>query len=216
MLFDHTKVNTTSDSQARGGFRPDNFPQPERKQPSVCQSLRGEKYATYIRLTMTRSLGGVSPSLRGDIIRQLFPYKPFPLRKTTDQTEGQISTSDPSDIKQEVPEDGNKEVNSTLWTDAELKVHDEKMRGWARWEVDQGAEVVRSTRCTRLTFNTGAICNECRKVSEDESFKADIRKVALLLHALHTSGGKLMTLWFRKTERQNYRSKSKQSCMWLG
>ena len=112
---------------------------------------------------MTRSLGGGSSSLRGRIIRQLFPYKPFPLRKTTDQTESnQIIGSDTGVIKQEVPEDGNKEVNSVLWTDAELKKHDEKMRGWARWEVDKGAEVVRSTRCTRLTSNADGVCNECR------------------------------------------------------
>jgi hypothetical protein len=128
---------------------------------------------------MTRSLGGVSSSLRGCIIRELFPYKPFPLRNATDSTESnQIGASDPpSGIKHEVPEDGNKEVNSTLWTDAELKKHDEKMRGWARWEVDKGAEVVRSTRCTRLTSNMDAICNECHEVSKDESFKADVRKV---------------------------------------
>lgn len=133
---------------------------------------------------MTRSLGGGSSSLRGRIIRQLFPYKPFPLRKTTDQTESnQIIGSDTGVIKQEVPEDGNKEVNSVLWTDAELKKHDEKMRGWARWEVDKGAEVVRSTRCTRLTSNADGVCNECREVSKDESFKADVRKVVFLLLA---------------------------------
>ena len=81
---------------------------------------------------MTQSLGGVSSSLCGCIIHQLFPYKLFPLRKTTDQTESnQISASDTGDIKQEVPEDGNKEMNSMLWTDAELEKHDEKMQGWA-------------------------------------------------------------------------------------
>jgi len=64
-----------------------------------------------------------------------------------------------------------------LWTDAELKKQDEKMRGWARWEVDKGAEVVRSTRCTRLTSNMDTTCNKCHEVSKDESFKVDVRKV---------------------------------------
>ena len=222
VVFDRARVNAASDSRARGRFQPNNFPQPELspsepKEPSVCQNLRGEKYSTYIRLTMTRSLGGVSSSLRGRIIRQLFPYKPFPLRKMTDRTESDqisasLASSDPGTIKQEVPDDGNKEVNSMLWTDAELKKHDEEMRGWARWDVDKGAEVVRSTKCTRLTSNTNAICDECHKVSEDESLKADVRKVAPLLHA--GSSRRLMTfVWFRKTGRQNYRSRNKPSCM---
>lgn len=80
-------------------------------------------------------------------------------------------------IKMEVPEDGNKELKSTLWTTAELKKHDEKMRGWARWEVDKSAEVVRSTRCEKLTTNPDKVCGECREVSKDESFKSDVRKV---------------------------------------
>ena len=44
-------------------------------------------------------------------------------------------------IKQEVPMDGNKEVELMLWTDTELKMHD-KMQGWARWEVNKSAGVV--------------------------------------------------------------------------
>ena len=89
---------------------------------------------------MTRSLGGVAPVQHARIIRQLFPYKPFPPRKTTaGQSESNvaegwsgdgeilISSSDVVGIKQEVSADGNKEVESTLWTDTELKMHDEKM-----------------------------------------------------------------------------------------
>jgi len=155
----------------------------------MCQNLHGEKYANCIRLTMTRSLGGVSSIRRARIIRQLFPYKPFPPRKTTDQSKNNVvegwsgdgkilvSSSDVVGIKQEVPTDGNKEVESTLWTDTELKMHDEKMRGWARWEVDKSAGVVRSTKCTKLTSNRDQVCNECRETSKDESFKSDVRKV---------------------------------------
>jgi hypothetical protein len=151
----------------------------------VCQNLRREEYANYLRLTMTRSLGGVSHILRARISRQLFPYKPFPRQKTdgsgddevemsSGNGEIEISASDKTEIKQEVPTDGNKEVNISLWTKAEQHKHDEKMRGWARWEVDKGAEVVRSTKCRRLTTNADKVCGECRSVSRDESFKADV------------------------------------------
>ena len=84
---------------------------------------------------------------------------------------------DDPQIKQEVPEDGNKEVKSTLWTAAELKQHDEMICGWARWEVDKSAQVVRSTKCARLTANQDGVCDECHEVSKDESFKSDVRKV---------------------------------------
>jgi hypothetical protein len=187
-LFEHARINTSSGSQTGGGFRPDDLPQcrSDPNEPFVCQNLHGEKYANYIRLTMTRSLGGVVPIQRARIIRQLFPYKPFPPRKTTDQSESNvaegwsgdgeilISSSDSVGIKQEVPTDGNKEVESTLWTDTELKMHDEKMQGWARWEVDKSAGVVRSTKCTRLTSSLDQVCSECREVSKDESFKSDV------------------------------------------
>jgi hypothetical protein len=153
---------------------------------TACQNLHGEHYAAYIRLTHTRSLGGVSLTQRSRIIRQLFPYKPFPRRKAESSSEEQEARSDgeieiisvdDSQIKQEVPKDGNKEVKSAFWTAAELKQHDEKIRGWARWEVDKSAHVVRSTKCTRLTTNPDKICDECQEVSRDESFKSDVRKV---------------------------------------
>lgn len=66
-----------------------------------------------------------------------------------------------SEIKMEVPADGNIEVKSALWTAAELKQHDEKMHGWAQWEVDKGTGVVRSTRCKWLTKCVDQICGEC-------------------------------------------------------
>jgi hypothetical protein len=85
-------------------------------------------------------------------------------------------------VRVEVPEDGNKKVASMEWTCEETRKHDENMHGWARWEVDKGASVVRSTKCSRLTSNEDGICEECRVVSEDESLKSDIRKVSGLLY----------------------------------
>lgn len=157
------------------------------KQPEqlVCCQLSGEKYKNYIERTRTRSLGGVSLKLRGRIIRQLFPYKPFPTLKAGDEdTEAEVelgqeqnTSSSIVQVKMEVPEDGNKLVLSTEWTDEEKRKHDEKMYGWARWEVDIGLGVIRSTKCSKLTTNPDGICAECRAVSNDESLKSDIRKV---------------------------------------
>ena len=136
---------------------------------------------------MTRSLDGVAPIQRARIICQIFPYKPFPPQKTTDQSESNvvegwsgdgeilISSSDSVGIKQEVPMDGNKEVELMLWTDTELKMHD-KMQGWARWQVNKSAGVVWSTKCTRLTSNLDQVCNECHKVFKDELFSILIQK----------------------------------------
>ena len=76
-----------------------------------------------------------------------------------------------------MPEDGNKEVKSTLWTAAELKQHDETICGWAQWEVNKSTQVVRSMKCARLTVNQDGVCDECHEVSRDESFKSDVRKV---------------------------------------
>ena len=67
---------------------------------------------------------------------------------------------DDPQIKQEVPEDGNKEVKSTLWTAAELKQHDEMICGWVRWEVDKSTQVVWSTKCVRLTANQDGVCDD--------------------------------------------------------
>jgi hypothetical protein len=149
----------------------------------VCQQLCGEEYNEYVLRTMTRSLGGVSARKRAQIIRDLFPYKSF-LRINTaliDEkegwSEGDVESEDDVQVKCEVPEYGNKHVSSTKWTETELKRHDEALRGWARWEVDYGAKVVRSTKCQGTTTNKGGICRECVAVSKDESFKAEVRKV---------------------------------------
>ena len=168
-------------------LNPNQHDEPPPPPPSTtCQNLRGEQYAAYIRLTNTRSLGGVSLIQRSRIIHQLFLYKPFPRCKAERNSEEQevcsdgeiqIISADNPQIKHEVPEGGNKEVKSTLWTAMELKQRDEKMRGWARWEVNKSVHVVQSTKCARLMTNQDEICEECRKISRDESFKSVVRKV---------------------------------------
>ena len=115
----------------------------------------------------------------------LFPYKPFPRHKSEISSEkweacpdAEIEiVSDEAPIKKEIPNNGNREVKSTWWTVAELKCHNETIHGWAQWEVDKSARVVRLTKCSRLTTNQDEICDECHEVTRDESFKSDVRKV---------------------------------------
>jgi hypothetical protein len=159
---------------------------------TVCRHLHGEQYLEYTSRTQTRNLGGVSYKQRSRIIRQLFPYKAFPCYKVVNDKneetknwsgDEEIETvlTDPVEAKHEVPSDGNKEVKSTKWTKSELMKHDETMRGWARWQVDVGVKVVRSTKCAGTTTNKDDVCEECLAVSKDESFKSDVRKVVQII-----------------------------------
>lgn len=168
------------------------LPTPSPPTRVICQHLNSDKYEEYITHMHTRSLGGISFQQRARIIRQLFPYKPFPTPRTdtknneaknwSEDEEEEVTGTDGTKIKCEVPEDGNKHVKSTMWTIAELKRHDENMRGWARWEVDIGVKIVRSTKCERTTTNVDGVCEECQIVSKDGSFKADVRKVPFRMH----------------------------------
>lgn len=153
---------------------------------TLCQQLRGDEYMEYILRTLTRSLGGVSPVRRACIIRDLFPYKPFPPvdkapSLSQDNGDHQIGRKHIDKalvrMKYEVPVDGNKHVETSKWTPTELAKHDGGLRGWARWEVDYGAKVVRSTKCEKMTTDKGGICSQCLAVAKDESFKSDVRKV---------------------------------------
>ena len=154
--------------------------------PAACQQLRGNEYIEYILRTLTRSLGGVSSRKRAQVIREIFPYKPFsnisPTPINSDNTTwsaGEESDAEDENvkIKCEVPEDGNEHLRSSMWTEVELTKHDESLKAWARWEVDYGAKVVRSTKCQRTTTERSGVCTECQVVSNDESFKLEVRKV---------------------------------------
>ena len=57
-------------------------------------ALHGPPYDEYVLRTHTRSLGGVAPTFRGRVARQIFPYKPFPLLQDhvdkSEHPEGQL------------------------------------------------------------------------------------------------------------------------------
>src|SRR5882762_7455543 len=55
------------------------------KPQRICEHLSGREYNDYIRLICTRTLGGISFTLRARAARKLFPYKPFaPLQQQPD------------------------------------------------------------------------------------------------------------------------------------
>ena len=153
---------------------------------SVCQQIHSKQYNEYILCTMTHNLGGVSHKKWAQIIRDIFPYKPFVHINTalideneacSDDDQSNVESEDDAEIKCKVLEDGNRHLSLLKWTEIELKRHDEALKGWARWEVDYGAKVVRSTKCQGTTVDLGWICSECMVVLKDESFPVEVRKV---------------------------------------
>ncbi|KAI0688076.1 hypothetical protein C8T65DRAFT_746794 [Cerioporus squamosus] len=125
-------------------------PDPPELKP--CQHLTGKEYEEYILRTHTRSIGGVSPSLRGRISRQLFPYKKLPPLKEErdDEEKGEAN------IKGEMPDSDE---------------------AWARWSVDYKRRSVRSTRCEGTTSNKDGVCDVCQDLRrKDEGFKRVLRR----------------------------------------
>ncbi|KDQ50062.1 hypothetical protein JAAARDRAFT_200304 [Jaapia argillacea MUCL 33604] len=135
----------------------------------ACQHLTDRMYTEYILRTHTRTLGGVSPTLRARLMRQIFPYKPFqPLKGLTNLPGGGDVGSNETDedaiegdetmdvvVKVEVPTDGNTKVNESQWTDGERRRFDKNLKGWARWEVKSNGRMA---------------------LKDDESFKTVVRR----------------------------------------
>jgi hypothetical protein len=129
-------------------------------------------------------LGGVSSRLRGRTARQLFPYKNLPPLKETlvevgkdsvEVEEVKAKTVLPKDMK--VPKWGNAEQQQKHWTASELKRYDNFLLGWARWVTDHANGFVRSVRCEGKTKNEDGVCDMCRGVARDESFKRSLCRV---------------------------------------
>ncbi|KAJ7147344.1 hypothetical protein C8R46DRAFT_1359850 [Mycena filopes] len=136
-----------------------------------CRHLSGGQYVEYIERTKTRSLGGVSASLRARIIRQTLLYKKFALLKGAPQT-----SQSAREIEVSVPADGNDCLASPDWTPDEHKKVDSTLTAFARWEVDPRAMTVRATRCEMLTRNDDQICDACTKVAKDDSLMHAVKK----------------------------------------
>lgn len=200
-----------------------------------CGGLSGPQYLEYILRTETRSLGGVGSITRSNVMRNLFPYKPFPLMKRkknsptkdskaehtsdaeseSDPLSDRESESDGSDgesdvvVKHECPSNGNRMVGEAKWTTVERAKLDQHLKALARWEVEYERRAVRSTRCERMTKSASGICDSCMTVSKDESFKDAVRRVRTCSSSLNTVSLRIIT---HDRNPHFYRRTKKQSC----
>jgi hypothetical protein len=117
-------------------------------------------------------MGGISPTLRGRIIRQILFYKKLTALKGQPRT----AESDAA-VAASIPSDGNDCTASRDWTPAEHAKLDEQLQGYARWEVLFSKKTIRSTRCEGLTTNANGICDACHGISRDPSLLRSIRRV---------------------------------------
>ncbi|KAJ7812191.1 hypothetical protein B0H14DRAFT_3753374 [Mycena olivaceomarginata] len=108
---------------------------PEPPERRSCQHLSGGDYIEYIERTETRTMGGISPKLRGRVIRQIFMYKKLRALKRDDDTPAQRAKRR-KDVEKEIPVDGNDCLASMDWTEAEHVRLSEVLKGHARWEVN--------------------------------------------------------------------------------
>ncbi|KAJ7080860.1 hypothetical protein C8R44DRAFT_754213 [Mycena epipterygia] len=148
-----TRVVSASPSIA-GVFAPGPIKNPPRKpivipQPLPCQYLSGDDYREYIERTETRSMGGISPTLRGRIARQILFYKKLNALKKDARTPESDAV-----VESSIPTDGNACIASRQWTNAEHVKLDDALQGYARWEVNFAKKIIRSTHCEGLTTNT--------------------------------------------------------------
>ncbi|KAJ3742511.1 hypothetical protein DFH05DRAFT_1401798, partial [Lentinula detonsa] len=108
----------------------------------------------------------------GLLARRQFPYKDFPKLKSDD-----IHSTATVD-RAPVPADGVLDSNVSKWTESEWAQMRPLLSGYARWEVDLAGQYVKSTQCEQQTFNSDSVCDKCRGVANDDSFKRAVRKVA--------------------------------------
>ncbi|TFY73265.1 hypothetical protein EWM64_g10747, partial [Hericium alpestre] len=115
-----------------------------------CQGLTGDQYDEYILRTHTRSLGGIALKLRARVARELFPYKAFLPQHSEKQKEsadkadsddsdtGASNSDDDNTVKlgPAVPKDGDCRAPLKHWSASEHKRIDERLKAFARWEVN--------------------------------------------------------------------------------
>lgn len=148
-----------------------------RRKKTICQHLKGTQYEAYISLTRTRMLGGISSLTQALISRRLFPYKIFPAMKNAPPAPDPLPP---------VPPGGSLSSDVNDWTDSEWSQAKQMMSGYARWAVDPHGHFIKSTHCELQTFNPDSICDSCKDVAKDESFKRAVRKVSSTAQKLDT------------------------------
>ncbi|KAH9846442.1 hypothetical protein C2E23DRAFT_890883 [Lenzites betulinus] len=141
----------------------------------ACQHLQGLQYEEYILRIQTQSLGGILPTFRALIARQVFPYTPFPfiqdheVRKEKECTEGMPIKPNLFASSPEPPTTGNSKLEESLWTREEQHYFDNTLKGFAHWEVDYPHHFVKAKGCTSTTMNTSGVCNQCEDFIQESS-----------------------------------------------
>lgn len=136
---------------------------------------------------MTRDAGGISPTRRSQLKRKLFPYKfaevPYDVIREADVSDVE---SDGDDVEDDLagpgslPDDGNRRIEESSWTNAEASKYNIALRAVSRWKVDHINTTVRSPQCTGMTFDVSGVCEPCRKVGKLRSFTDAVRRVRML------------------------------------
>ena len=145
--------------------------------PATCKGICGKEIQEYVTTTQMRSLGGVSMDLRGQVKRDLFPYKPFPAMKEC--AHGAVYLEDCHVKPATDPKSSNESISEESWTDDEKHLFDLTLKGFARWEVDTGRRVVRATKCGGTTHNANRVCSACQDVESDAAFKKAVYRVSV-------------------------------------
>ena len=143
--------------------------------PATCKGICGKEIEEYVTTTQTRSLGGVSMDLRGQVKRDLFPYKPFPAIK--ERVHGAAYLEDCHVKRAADLKSSNESVPEESWTNDEKRIFDLTLKGFARWEVDTGRRAVRATKCEGTTHNANGVCNACQGIESDAAFKKAVYRV---------------------------------------
>ncbi|KAJ3913480.1 hypothetical protein F5877DRAFT_83755 [Lentinula edodes] len=117
----------------------------------VCVHLRSPQYTAYLELTRTQTFGGISSQAFAIIMNPDDEVIPVPIDKCLD-----------SDVNK--------------WTETEWKKAVLTISAFARWEVDISGGFIESTVCELQTHNSDAVCNLCRAISKDESFKRSVQR----------------------------------------
>lgn len=147
-----------------------------------CLHISGGEYDAYIQRTLTRRLGGISPTFRAHLIRKIFPYKLFlPLNDNPRDSKAReimeaVQTADK--MSSSVPSDGNEDSREEKWTPSEKKYYDKTIRAFARWEVNPFECWVRSLNCQNTTKNSDGLCEHCKELKADSSFREAVRRVS--------------------------------------
>jgi hypothetical protein len=154
----------------------------------------------FARARVVSDLGGAASLVfRARIIRQLFPYKPWPMSKgkskATSTAPGSDADEDDDDEVIEVPSpaglvpaNGNISIAERDFTATEARKLEEELKSHSLYYIDMssgGFRIVRSVQCQRRVMapqsrHAAAPCSSCSELGRsNESLKRGVRRVSI-------------------------------------